>query len=443
MKKHNGTKLLSLLSLSLISYSCATAYRADIPSNANPTQQIAEMDSNISNAESQDYTVLDNSNFEKSKKYLSKAKKDLKENEDQKDILDDLRISKGYLEQAQKNVANRSAKLESVLEARHLAIKAGVENYINLNAKWNEAEKITRDLATQKAEEIDRMELKNLQARYIKLELDATKAKYLGEADSIIESAKENNGEELAPKTLKIAQVDYDVAASKISTDRNSYELFAPSVDKANRSALRLHHVMGYVKSDKYSEVAAIDLVNQQEKIGKLGGRVAAQNSRLAQQNNILADQNGKLVRSQNQVAFQQALDRASKQFDKSEADVYQQEDKLIIRLKSLNFASGQSTLPANAPALLNKIENVAESLDAQSVLVQGHTDSVGSKDNNQKLSERRADTVAKYLEQNGFDGATIKAEGYGDKKPLVSNKTPAGKAQNRRIDIVITPSSI
>ncbi|MFY7993851.1 MAG: OmpA family protein [Bacteriovoracaceae bacterium] len=436
MKKPIETKLLLLLSSSLIWYGCSSAHRGEIASNANPTEEIAEIESNIEDAEQEGYGVLDNSNFQNSKKYLSEAKDDLKRNKDQKDILDDLRLSKGYLEQAKKNVALRTAKLSSVMEARQRALDAGVVNYINLNEKWDDTEEMTRDLASEKATNIDRMDLKKLQNRYLELELDATKAKYLGEADSIIKSAREKNAMKTAPKTLKIAEVSYDVAVSKISTDRNSYESFSPFIDKANHSANRLHHVMGYVKDEKYSETAAIELVNQQERIGALGGRVAAQNNRLKQQNS-------KLVRSQNQVAFQEALDRASQQFQKNEADVYQQEDKLIIRLKSLNFASGQSTLPNNGPQLLNRIEGVAKGLDAKYVVVQGHTDSVGSKELNQKLSEQRAETVAKYLEQNGFDSTKINVEGYGDRKPLVSNKTPAGKAQNRRIDIIITPASI
>lgn len=285
-----------------------------------------------------------------------------------------------------------------------------------------------KDLATKKSSDIDSVDLKNLEARYSELELDAIKAQYLSNAETIIINAKEKKAESKAPKSLKLAQTTYDAAVSKISANRNSPEFFSSDVSKANYNATILDNVMGYVKDDKYSEQAAVELVHQKEKIGMLDNRVAAQGDQLAQ--------------TEAQLALKDALDIASKQFTKSEAEVYQQGNNLIIRLKAINFATGQAALPSNATPLLRKVEMVAEGLEAKKVVVQGHTDSVGSKTMNQKLSVERAKTVADYLEKNGFNEAEIKVEGYGDTKPLTNNKTAENKAQNRRIDIVIMPST-
>lgn len=71
---------------------------------------------------------------------------------------------------------------------------------------------------------------------------------------------------------------------------------------------------------------------------------------------------------------------------------------------------------------------------------ISGHTDSVGSKELNQKLSQRRADSVKKYLvDKYGVDAARISAKGYGMTRPIASNKTKEGKAQNRRIEANFT----
>jgi outer membrane protein OmpA-like peptidoglycan-associated protein len=70
-------------------------------------------------------------------------------------------------------------------------------------------------------------------------------------------------------------------------------------------------------------------------------------------------------------------------------------------------------------------------------VVVEGHTDSVGNDAYNQKLSERRAKAVRDYLVRQGIDGSRITARGYGKSKPVATNATEEGRAQNRRADIV------
>jgi outer membrane protein OmpA-like peptidoglycan-associated protein len=70
---------------------------------------------------------------------------------------------------------------------------------------------------------------------------------------------------------------------------------------------------------------------------------------------------------------------------------------------------------------------------------VEGYTDSVGSDAFNQTLSEQRANAVRDYLIQQGLDPASIIATGYGKSNPVASNDTPAGRQQNRRVEIIIS----
>jgi OOP family OmpA-OmpF porin len=78
----------------------------------------------------------------------------------------------------------------------------------------------------------------------------------------------------------------------------------------------------------------------------------------------------------------------------------------------------------------------------ACTVLVEGHTDSHGSDELNQKLSQERADAVKQYILANmDLPPSSIDAAGFGESKPIASNETPEGREKNRRIDLVITPN--
>ena len=72
--------------------------------------------------------------------------------------------------------------------------------------------------------------------------------------------------------------------------------------------------------------------------------------------------------------------------------------------------------------------------------MIEGHTDSQGSDEVNQKLSGNRATAVAEYLMANMGVQTPINSQGFGESRPVASNDTPEGRAKNRRIDVVITP---
>ena len=85
------------------------------------------------------------------------------------------------------------------------------------------------------------------------------------------------------------------------------------------------------------------------------------------------------------------------------------------------------------------KIDEIVRELKANPsirVLIEGHTDSIGSDAYNQRLSERRAMAVADYMESEGIEASRITTKGWGKTKPVASNKTKEGRAQNRRVEI-------
>jgi outer membrane protein OmpA-like peptidoglycan-associated protein len=113
--------------------------------------------------------------------------------------------------------------------------------------------------------------------------------------------------------------------------------------------------------------------------------------------------------------------------------------DRIAIR-QQVRFATGKfAVLPASY-ALLDQVAQVLRDHPALKVVVEGHTDNVGKETFNLRLSQRRAESVRAYLVKKGIDPARLDAKGYGSTKPIASNRTQKGKAQNRRTDFVIRP---
>lgn len=101
-------------------------------------------------------------------------------------------------------------------------------------------------------------------------------------------------------------------------------------------------------------------------------------------------------------------------------------------------FDFDKATLKADGKAKLDDLTSKLNSLNLEVIIAVGHTDSVGSDKYNQKLSIRRAEAVKSYLVSKGIDAKRVYTEGKGEKQPVATNKTAAGRAQNRRVEIEV-----
>jgi outer membrane protein OmpA-like peptidoglycan-associated protein len=106
----------------------------------------------------------------------------------------------------------------------------------------------------------------------------------------------------------------------------------------------------------------------------------------------------------------------------------------------NITFAVNSGDISASFYPVLNSVALVLKEYDKTMVEVAGHTDSDGSDAYNQQLSERRAGSVASYLTSQGIRGDRFITVGAGESRPIASNATPEGKAQNRRVEITIVP---
>jgi OmpA-OmpF porin, OOP family len=108
------------------------------------------------------------------------------------------------------------------------------------------------------------------------------------------------------------------------------------------------------------------------------------------------------------------------------------------VVLKGVNFEVNSARLTANAKVILNQVADSLSANPALKVEIGGHTDSQGSDAFNQKLSERRANSVKDYLVARGIDSGRLSTKGYGESQPVDTNETPEGRELNRRVEMKV-----
>ncbi len=103
-----------------------------------------------------------------------------------------------------------------------------------------------------------------------------------------------------------------------------------------------------------------------------------------------------------------------------------------------LLFETNSSRLSSASEGNIRELAKILSKYDDTDILVEGHTDSTGSKEYNQKLSEQRADAVANFTKGQGVKGSRFTTFGYGETQPLSPNSTTTGRQANRRVEIAI-----
>jgi outer membrane protein OmpA-like peptidoglycan-associated protein len=120
---------------------------------------------------------------------------------------------------------------------------------------------------------------------------------------------------------------------------------------------------------------------------------------------------------------------------------VTRQGDNLVLNMPSnVTFAYDSATVQPQFQATLDQVAQVLSQYNETYIDVYGHTDSTGSDAYNQQLSERRANSVASYLESRGVQSARIGTRGFGETQPIAPNDTEDGRAANRRVEIRVVP---
>ncbi|MGL5231713.1 MAG: OmpA family protein [Fusobacteriaceae bacterium] len=130
-----------------------------------------------------------------------------------------------------------------------------------------------------------------------------------------------------------------------------------------------------------------------------------------------------------------------SRNLQNTEVGVVQEGDSIKLTLPGgVSFPSGSSQISSSFYGPLNSIANTLKQYPESRVVVSGFTDNTGSPEGNADLSQRRAQSVARYLTGKGVASGRLMSTGYGASNFIASNSTPEGRAMNRRVEIKILP---
>jgi outer membrane protein OmpA-like peptidoglycan-associated protein len=133
--------------------------------------------------------------------------------------------------------------------------------------------------------------------------------------------------------------------------------------------------------------------------------------------------------------------DKLRKQLEGTGVSVTRNGDDLILNMPgNITFSTDSSSLNPNFDEVLNSVILVLKEFNKTLIEAAGHTDSVGSASYNQQLSYKRANSVANYLLNHGVAAERVLTAGMGESMPIASNSTPAGRQQNRRVELTLIP---
>ena len=383
------------------------------------------------------------------------------------------------------NVATAGDVLSDTLISREAAMQS--EAFRLAAGDWAQAEKTLNDAvrALEKGKEpAARKRGDRATELYREAQLNALKAQYLSAARNALLDAEQAKAERLAPRSFARAQALLAQAQAALEADRSQTDEAAALADAAAYQARLASYIASQAQRVRSKDASIEDLILESQavvaRLATTAGtsadfsngfasaesqlrnrleRVPVLEAELEQNRRLVAGLEEEIRELDQRLGSTSAERRSLMQrveadarvreqfalvetlFTPEEAVVLRNGDELILRMVGLRFPSGSAKLDDEARALLNRLETAIDVFPRCQVRVEGHTDSSGRPKRNQALSQERATAVANYLvETTGIQEFRVRATGYGDGRPVTSNRTREGRAQNRRIDVVIIP---
>ena len=475
-------RIFLLFSVFFIVSACALAQMASNPTN-NPEQWVSQLEADLADARSQDVNVLSPGLYDQAQSSLLAAKQALEKGGKLSAI--DKYVTEGNdsLQKAEEIAQVSRTILGETNNARTKALKVGAdrlgEPYMAVERQYL---KLTKSIENDNLSYAQKNALE-VKGAFRKLEIMAIKKSALGNARKMMADADKAKLQKIAPSAYGVAETALNEA--EIYAGQNPYE--AEMISQKNLHAeFMARRLMAISESSKTfqsmtPESSAIYVENLFAQLGQalntgdmrdktvdaqLGALAAAAGT--MERNNLSLEKEktnfqheiavleqqltGVQGISQEQAvaksrlsaksAFNEQFNTVQRYFDADEAEVYKQGGNLVIRLRGIKFPVGQATLTPENYTLLSKVQRAIQTFDQPKVTIEGHTDSSGSTQINHELSLERAGAVKTYLVANKtLPGNHIQAAGFGPDRPLAPNTTPEGRAINRRIDVLISPT--
>lgn len=455
---------------------------APVDKTDNPTEMIAQLGEDLTAARADQKDIFSPTWFKKAQTSYLNAKKGLERGEALSFILDNIGRGRAQLQQAGVVAIRCRDQLEETILSREAArtVKAQQygDDYADVETDFLKLTRAMEDNDFKYA----RSRRKEVSERFRALELRAITQAAMGETRVLMQKAAEMNVSETAPKSYAEAQSALSQAESFIAQNRYDIAMIRQRADKTEFMAQRALEIaeasrklaeMGpedialWMESFLYETTAQLKTsdtrnvsFNEQQRIivgvlSALQAERAASARDVKNRNDLIQKLNERLnelegtsrkvkydkERLAAEKRFNDLFIKVQSYFDPDDAEVYKQLDTLVIRLKGIRFPVGQAVIQSASYPLMSKVQKSIRTFDQPEILIEGHTDSTGSTEKNQALSNSRAEAVKQYLVSNGtLSSKKISAVGHGASRPIASNKTAIGRAQNRRIDIIIKP---
>jgi len=237
---------------------------------------------------------------------------------------------------------------------------------------------------------------------------------------------------QLAVTVANAKAAEREMDKVKVETAEILAQKQAMDAQRAKGEAERAR-MMATSESEK-AEIAKrqMEQARQQMEQSKQQAEQAQQQAEQAQQQMKQAQEQLEQAR----LAAQAEADQLAKEISGLKAQ--QTERGIVLTIGDVLFATGKAKLSAQATVSVDKLVEFLKNHPTRNVLIEGHTDSVGSDEYNQVLSGKRADSVKYALTNSGVDASRITTIGYGEKYPTASNDSADSRAMNRRVDVII-----
>ncbi len=245
----------------------------------------------------------------------------------------------------------------------------------------------------------------------------------------------------VAREAVQTAEDAREIAVKKIEQERIDAENRAAADREATAKAQTIS-----AEADTAEALRARDEAERQKR--------EAQASALQQQQTADAEaERNRAAAAAAAAASEQKLQQAERDREELRARLLQQFNAvletrdtargLVVNMSDVLFDTGKHTLRPLAREKLAKISGIVLAYPALTLGIEGNTDSVGSDEYNQGLSERRAEAVRVYLAQQGVPESSMTAKGLGEGQPIASNSTAEGRQQNRRVELIVSGEAI
>ena len=253
----------------------------------------------------------------------------------------------------------------------------------------------------------------------------------------------------LAEKKTRVAVTTADGKASERNIDKLNVENAELIAKKRTLEAERARRETGMAMSETERARREAGVATSEAERAKREAGMAMSEAEQARMAAAADAEKAAIAKRQAEQAISAAGMEAAKAAEaKAEADqlmkelselkAQQTERGIVLTIGDVLFATGKANLSPDANKSVAKLAEFLKKYQKRDVLIEGHTDSVGKDDYNLTLSRNRADSVKDKLVGGGIEAGRITTVGYGKKFPVASNDTMAGKAQNRRVEVII-----